>query len=274
MDEKKPLNFVVYNVEDTKLLQQTRGGDVPEKVYNYFTKMGCTPAATAGIMGNFEAEKENAEIQIFEAGGSTIKDWFDSLIASLPPSCFSYDSGYISNEMLKSIMEELKAAMDEGILPAKSSDNEDNCEVTATKLCEEHRRRIRLGLEPDPAVFGTNGVCDEHYRHLANVATIEESRQAMVEFIKSCAHHDMETGDIVVIDTTPELPSLDSFDGDVMCEVCDDDSKYDKPFMPWESTRSGKAKKFAVRGGKVVPTGQYPKFMTNPKHNKKQRRKK
>lgn len=33
-----------------------KGGDVPEKTYNYFTKMGYTPAATAGIMGNIEAE--------------------------------------------------------------------------------------------------------------------------------------------------------------------------------------------------------------------------
>lgn len=33
-----------------------RGGDVPEKTYNYFTSAGYTPAATAGIMGNIEAE--------------------------------------------------------------------------------------------------------------------------------------------------------------------------------------------------------------------------
>lgn len=33
-----------------------RGGDVPEKTYNYFTSVGYTPAATAGIMGNIEAE--------------------------------------------------------------------------------------------------------------------------------------------------------------------------------------------------------------------------
>lgn len=264
--------FDVYNIEDTKLLQQinSKGGDAPEKVYNYFTQMGCTPSVTAGIMGNVKAEKETTEFPMFEMGGSTIKDWYDSLICSLPPSCFSYDSGYISNEMLKSIMEELKAAVDEGLIPIGHNDDKANYEVpTATKLCEENKRRL-LGLEPDSSAIGTSDlVYDEPYRYLTTEAMIGKSRQIVVELIKSRLHHDMETGNVVVIDTMPELPSLDSFDGDVMCEVYDD-----KPLLPYESTRSGKSKKFAVRGGKMVPIGQYPKFMTNPKHNKKQRRKK
>ncbi|WP_304411258.1 hypothetical protein [Bacteroides acidifaciens] len=232
--------FDVYNIEDTKLLQQinSKGGDAPEKVYNYFTQMGCTPSVTVGIMGNVKAEKETTEFPMFEMGGSTIKDW---------------------------------AAVDEGLIPIGHNDDKANYEVpTATKLCEENKRRLLLGLEPDSSAIGTSDlVYDEPYRYLTNEAMIGKSRQIVVELIKSRLHHDMETGNVVVIDTMPELPSLDSFDGDVMCEVYDD-----KPLLPYESTRSGKSKKFAVRGGKMVPTGQYPKFMTNPKHNKKQKRKK
>lgn len=251
--------FDVYNVGDSKLLQQINStGNTMQDMYQ--GKVICTSSHMAFI--------ENKEAEL------PIKSFFDYGVRCTRPSSCSV-IGYISNNArLRSILGELKVVADEGLVPIGCNDDDED-EVTATKLCEKNKRRLLLGLEPDESAIGTsNLIFGELHHYLTNKAMTPENTQVVVELVKSRSHHDMETGVVVVIDTMPELPSLDLFDGDVMCEVCDDDSKYDKPLIPWESTRSGKAKKFAVRGGKMVPTGQYPKFMTNPKHNKKQRKKK
>ena len=191
--------FDVYNIEDTKLLQQISStGNTMQDIYQ--GEVICTSSHMAFI------EKEKAEFPRFE-----------------------------------------------------------------TDISKEYRRRVCLGLEPDePAIGTSNLIVGALHHYLTNKAMTPENTQEVVELVKSRSHHNMETGVVVVIDTMPELPSLESFDA---IGIEDEDRYNDKPFI-YESTRSVKAKKFAVRGGKMVPTGQYPKFMTNPKHNKKQRRKK
>lgn len=260
--------FDIYDIDDTKLLQQISStGNTMQDVYQ--GKVVISTSSHMAFVG-----KEGAELPMFEMGGSTIKDWYESFLLSLPPSYLSTHVGarMLSDEQFQSIIEELKAIADEGLLSTEGNDEKGNHEVTATKLCEEYKRCLLYGFEPDSSAIGTSDlVYGELCHYLTNEAMTEESRKIVIELIKSRVHHDMETGDVVVIDTMPELtPSLESFD-----DAIEDEDRYtDKPLLPYELTRSGKAKKFAVRGGKMVPTGQYPKFMTNPKHNKKQRRKK
>lgn len=254
--------FDVYNIEDTKLLQQISStGNTMHDIYQ--GEVICTSSHMAFI------EKEKAEFPRFEMGGSTIRDWYNFILLGLPSSYLSTHLGdwTLSNEQLQSIVEEMRAIYAERLL----STERNNDEITATDISKEYRRRVCLGLEPDePAIGTSNLIVGVLHHYLTNKAMTPENTQKVVELVKSRSHHNMETGVVVVIDTMPELPSLESFDA---IEIEDEDRYNDKP-LSMNQQEVLKQKTFAVRGGKMVPTGQYPKFMTNPKHNKKQRRKK
>lgn len=293
-------SYDTYNIEDTKLYQETlkqdfySGDKVIDTSQSAFVKEKIPMSQL--LMSTLIQIGQSLTLE--NTMDEMLKQWCDYVWGSDAES--SDDNTQFSNRL-----KEFKPYVGD------PSINDGTTSTTATEVCEENRRRARLGFpvpeKVEPAVgvqlFGNIDVNTRvvinpdysstynEYPHYQDDVIIHTDDDTSVKLLKVpngksssggrviavlCAsgqgnirlHHNTD-GNLIVIDSIAHPdPSFENV-VDQSKTPYEPEVIFDEP-----STRSKKAKAFSVRNGKMVPTGQYPSFMERPKNNKRKKRKK